>query len=71
MALRKEPEHRYGSAAALADDLAAHAHYRPVRAHPETFGYLARKFARRHRTAIVVAALGLLVVAAFVIGLLA
>jgi serine/threonine-protein kinase len=47
-ALRKEPERRYGSATALADDLRRHLEGLPVRARPATFGYRAGKFVRRN-----------------------
>ncbi len=47
-ALRKEPERRYASAAALAEDLRRHAHGLPVSARPDTFGYRTRKFIRRN-----------------------
>jgi serine/threonine-protein kinase len=47
-ALRKEPERRYPSAAALADDLRRHVRRLPVSARPDTFGYRARKFIRRN-----------------------
>lgn len=48
-ALRKEPERRYGSAEALADDLQRYLDGRPVDAQPATWRYRARKFARRNR----------------------
>ncbi len=51
-ALRKEPERRYGTVAALVDDLRRHLSGRPVLARRETFGYVAGKFARRHRAAM-------------------
>lgn len=47
-ALRKEPERRYPTAAALADDIERHLVGLPVRARPDTLGYRARKFARRN-----------------------
>jgi serine/threonine-protein kinase len=56
MALRKEPERRYGSAQALADDLRRHQADLPVRARPDTVGYRARTFARRHRAGLAAAA---------------
>ena len=63
-ALAKEPERRYPTAAALADDLRRHLDGRPVEARPATVGYHASRFLRRHRaavTAATVAALGLVV----------
>jgi eukaryotic-like serine/threonine-protein kinase len=59
-ALAKEPEQRYPSAEALAEDLRRHLSGQPVRARQATIGYRARKFARRHWRAVAVAALLLL-----------
>jgi serine/threonine protein kinase/tetratricopeptide (TPR) repeat protein len=47
-ALRREPERRYASAAALAEDVQRHLDGLPVSARPDTFGYRARKFVGRH-----------------------
>ncbi len=55
-ALRKEPERRYGSVADLRDDLERHRAGFPVEARPETFGYLAGRFLRRHRVGVAAAA---------------
>ncbi|MEM6646413.1 MAG: serine/threonine-protein kinase [Bacteroidota bacterium] len=49
MALRKEPERRYASVDALAEDLQRHLDGLPVQARPDTFGYRATRFVRRHR----------------------
>ena len=48
-AMRKEPEKRYVSVAALADDLDRHLDGRPVQARRGTALYRAGKFMRRHR----------------------
>ena len=56
-ALRKEPEQRYGSVEALADDVRRHLDGLPVRARGDRLGYRAGKFVRRHRTAVAAAAL--------------
>ena len=53
--LRKEPERRYPSAAALADDLQRHLDGLPVSARPDTLGYRTRKFVRRNLAAVAVA----------------
>jgi tetratricopeptide (TPR) repeat protein len=57
MAIRKEPEGRYGSAAALADDLDRYLDGRPVAARPSTVGYRVGKFLRRNKAGTVAAAL--------------
>jgi serine/threonine-protein kinase len=51
-ALAREPEQRYPSAEALADDLARWRDGRPVLAQRPRAGYLLRKFVRRHRLAV-------------------
>ncbi len=61
MALRKEPERRYPSAAALAADIRRHLDALPVSARPDTLGYRARKFVTRNRA--LVAATGIVAVA--------
>ncbi len=60
MALRKEPARRYQSVEQFSEDLRRHLTGLPVTARPDTFGYRASKFARRHRVAVVAAALVLL-----------
>jgi serine/threonine-protein kinase len=56
MALRKEPERRYGSAGELDADLERFERGLPVRSRPDTFRYRSRKFVRRHRLAVAAAA---------------
>ncbi len=56
-ALQKEPERRYASAEALVEDIQRHLNGLPVRARPDTVLYRARKFAGRHRTAVIAAAI--------------
>lgn len=48
MALRPEPERRYGSVAQFAEDLGRYLDGRPVAARADTVGYRAGKFLRRH-----------------------
>ncbi len=50
-----EPERRYASAGALAEDLERFLELRPVRAHPPSMRYRARKFYARHRVASLLA----------------
>lgn len=63
-AIADEPALRYRSAGALADDIEAYIDHRPVRAHPPSRWYRARKFATRHRGGVVITTL-------FVVGILA
>lgn len=60
MALRVEPERRYGSVEALANDVELHLDGRPVTARPDDWAYRARKYVQRHRLGVAVAAVLLL-----------
>jgi serine/threonine-protein kinase len=55
-ALHKEPDRRYASAAALREDIDRHLSGRAVLARPDSAGYRLRKFVRRHRGGVAVAA---------------
>ena len=57
MAMRKEPERRYGTAQQFAEDIRRHLEGRPVRARHDTFSYRASKFIRRQKVAVGAAAL--------------
>ncbi|MEZ5963233.1 MAG: serine/threonine-protein kinase [Planctomycetota bacterium] len=59
-ALEKDPERRYQSAAALADDLIRYLEMRPVEAGPPSALYRLRRFCRRHRVPVTAAAAVLL-----------
>jgi eukaryotic-like serine/threonine-protein kinase len=63
MALRKQPERRYPSVEALAEDLRRQLDGRPVLARKDTLGYRAGRFVARHRMGTVAAALGALALA--------
>ena len=52
MALRREPERRYASAADFARDLRRWLDGRPIAAQADTTGYRMRKFVARHRLAV-------------------
>ncbi|HEY8683396.1 MAG TPA: serine/threonine-protein kinase, partial [Rhodanobacter sp.] len=51
-ATANEPEHRYASAGALADDIKRHLARQPVLAHPPSRWYRAGKFVTRYRTGV-------------------
>ncbi len=69
-ALRKEPERRYQTVGALADDLRRYLDGLPVSARPDTRWYLLSRFVSRHKTGVATAALvATLVMALVVLGI--
>jgi eukaryotic-like serine/threonine-protein kinase len=64
-ALRKEPAARYASVDRFADDLKRHVTGLPVLARGEHWAYRARKFTRRHRAGVVVAAVLVILLTGF------
>jgi serine/threonine protein kinase/Tol biopolymer transport system component len=56
-ALKKNPQERYSSVQAFADDLRRYLRYQPISARPDTIGYRAGKFARRHRGSLIAGSL--------------
>ena len=69
-ALRKRPDERYTTAAALAADLNRYLGHEPVSAREGAFTYFAAKFIRRHRGSVaggVAAVLALIAVASFAV----
>ncbi|MFP5228369.1 MAG: serine/threonine-protein kinase [Acidobacteriota bacterium] len=62
-ALRKEPERRYATVAALAEDLGHYLALRPVGVHRDSVPYRVARFVRRRRGAVAASALVLLVIA--------
>jgi serine/threonine protein kinase/Tol biopolymer transport system component len=61
--LKKNPQERYASVSALADDLRRYLSHEPIMARPDTIAYRTAKFMRRRRrsvTAVLVAALSLI-----------
>ena len=69
LALEADPADRYPSAARLADDLDRYLSGHIVSARAPSFGYRAAKFIRRHRTAVSAGAVGALVLAGLLGGL--
>ena len=64
-ALRKEPERRYRSVIALADDIGLYLKSLPIVARSESWRYRAGKFVRRHYAAVTASALVVAMLAAF------
>jgi serine/threonine protein kinase/predicted negative regulator of RcsB-dependent stress response len=56
-ALAKEPQRRYASVDQLSTDIQRHLEGLPVIARPDTFGYRASKFIRRHKASAIAAGL--------------
>ncbi|HMB67822.1 MAG TPA: serine/threonine-protein kinase, partial [bacterium] len=65
-ALRKEPERRYGSAEALAEDLRRVLRGQPVTARPDTAAYRVQKFVGRNRVAVAGVAFVFVLIAALI-----
>lgn len=57
MALRRQPEHRYPSVHALAEDIGHYLGRRPVRARPDQWSYRLGRFVRRHAAGVTAAVL--------------
>ena len=57
MALRKEPQRRYGSVEQFSEDVRRYLEGRPVIARSDTFGYRTAKFVRRNLLAVAAAAI--------------
>jgi eukaryotic-like serine/threonine-protein kinase len=57
MALRREPERRYGTVERLADDIRRHLGHLPITARKPTLGYRAVTFVSRHRLVTITTAL--------------
>ena len=69
MALRKDPERRYGSAGRLAEDLDRYLEGLPVRAREDTLLYRCGKFLRRNKAAVVAGVLIFLSLVAGLVGM--
>ena len=68
-ALEKDPAARYGSVGSLVLEVERHQQNRPIEARQHLFFYVARKFVRRHRVGVAIAALVLLMCVLGVAGL--
>jgi serine/threonine protein kinase len=66
-ALEKDRKRRYGSPAELAADLGRYLRNEPVTAHPPSAGYRVRKYIRRHRLGVAMAAAAVLLLAGFAV----
>jgi len=69
-ALKKNPQERYASAGALADDLRRYLENQPISARPDSLTYRTAKFVRRNRMAVVLATLAFVGTLAGVVGTL-
>jgi serine/threonine protein kinase/tetratricopeptide (TPR) repeat protein len=69
MALRKEPERRYGSVEQFSEDIRRHLNGEPVLARRDTLWYRSAKFLKRNQAAVVAAALTAVILALVAIGL--
>ncbi|MBZ5574111.1 MAG: protein kinase [Acidobacteriia bacterium] len=69
-ALKKNPQERYASVTALADDLGRYLKHEPISARPDTLAYRAGKFVRRNRSAVALATLAFVAAIAGVAGTL-
>ncbi len=68
MAINKDREERYASAAELAADIRRHLTHQPVMASPPSVPYRVAKFVRRYRTLVAVGTVALLALVAGTIG---
>ncbi len=67
-ALKKNPQERYASVTAMADDLRRYLRHEPISARPDTIAYRAAKFVRRNRTVVALTALAFVATVAGVTG---
>ncbi|MDQ6809634.1 MAG: serine/threonine protein kinase [Verrucomicrobiota bacterium] len=64
LALRKEPVRRYASVSEFAEDIRRSLNRHPIRARPNTAGYVGRRFIARHKTTLALTAMGFILVTA-------
>src|SRR5262249_17912529 len=60
MALRKEPERRYGTVEQFSEDIQRYLDHQPVRAQPDTVWYRTGKYVRRHWIGLLAATITLM-----------
>lgn len=65
-ALKKNPQERYASVTAFADDLRRYLAHEPISARPDTLVYRATKFAQRHTRGMVIAGAVVLLLAGLI-----
>jgi eukaryotic-like serine/threonine-protein kinase len=68
-ALRKNPDERYPSVEAFADDLRRYLRHEPVSARPDTVAYRASRFVRRHPLGVAAAAAAVVAAVVFTAGI--
>ena len=68
--LKKNPQERYVSVTALADDLQRYLRHEPITARPDTMAYRAGKFIRRNRAVVALGTLTVLAICAGLVGTL-
>jgi eukaryotic-like serine/threonine-protein kinase len=69
-ALKKNPQERYASVTALADDLRRYLYNEPISARPDTLTYRTAKFIRRNRTVVALATLTVIAIFVGLVGTL-
>jgi eukaryotic-like serine/threonine-protein kinase len=66
-AIEKDRARRYGTPSELAADITRHLDHEPVLARPANVGYRARKYVRRHRVAVAIAAVLVALLSSFAV----
>jgi serine/threonine-protein kinase len=66
--LKKNPQERYASVTALAEDLSRYLGNEPISARPDTIAYRAAKFVRRNRSAVALATVAVVAIFAGLVG---
>jgi eukaryotic-like serine/threonine-protein kinase len=67
-ALKKQPDQRYTSVTAFADDIARYLRHQPIAARPDTFAYRSAKFVRRNRVPVALSAIAIVAILGGLIG---